>query len=72
MTYPFCSQITKMNKICIKVHCAKKGMSSYVQFIVDYNGEVSNAIVIKGVDPMLDKEAIRVTKSSLQSVGRDF
>ena len=36
----------------------------YVQFIVDYNGEVSHARVVRGVDPLLDKEAIRVTKSS--------
>ncbi len=36
----------------------------YVQFIVDYNGEVSHARVIRGVDPVLNKEAIRVTKSS--------
>lgn len=45
----------KENKITGKV---------YVQFIVDYNGEVSHARVIRSVDPLLDEEAIRVTKSS--------
>ena len=52
LKYP---QLAKENKITGKV---------YVQFIVDYNGEVSSAKVIRGVDPLLNEEAIRVTKSS--------
>lgn len=36
----------------------------YVQFVVEPNGSVSNVTVIRGVDPALDKEAIRVVKSS--------
>lgn len=36
----------------------------YIQFIVDYNGEVSNVKILRSADPVLDAEAIRVTKSS--------
>lgn len=36
----------------------------YVQFIVEADGSVSNVNVIRGVDPALDKEAIRVLRSS--------
>lgn len=36
----------------------------FVQFAVDAKGEVVNAVVIRGVDPALDKEALRVVKSS--------
>ena len=45
---------------------AKKriGGRVYVQFAVNSNGEVVDAIVIKGVDPMLDQEALRVVMSS--------
>lgn len=32
----------------------------YVRFIIETNGEVSNVQIIRGVDPSLDKEAIRV------------
>ena len=35
-----------------------------VQFAVDSNGKVVDAIVVRGVDPALDKEAVRVTMSS--------
>ena len=33
-----------------------------VQFIVEKDGSISNPKVIKGVDPYLDKEALRVIK----------
>ena len=36
----------------------------YVNFVVETTGEVSKAVVIRGVDPALDKEAIRVIMSS--------
>ena len=36
----------------------------FVQFIVEKDGSVSNVRLIKGVDPLLDNEAIRVVKSS--------
>lgn len=36
----------------------------YVQFIVNSLGEVTNAIVVKGVHPDLDAEALRVVESS--------
>jgi TonB family protein len=52
LKYP---ELAKEKKISGKV---------YVQFIVDYNGEVSWANVVRGVNPILDQEAIRVTRSS--------
>jgi len=35
-----------------------------VDFIIDENGKVTNARVLKGVDPMLDEEALRVINAS--------
>lgn len=35
-----------------------------VSFVVERDGSVSNVKVISGVDPLLDREAIRVVKSS--------
>ena len=35
----------------------------YVKFIVNERGEVSNAEILRGVDPSLDKEALRVINS---------
>lgn len=35
-----------------------------VQFTVDMEGEVINVVVVRGVDPRLDSEAVRVVKSS--------
>ena len=35
----------------------------YVSFIVEKDGDFSNIEVVRGVDPMIDKEAIRVVKS---------
>ncbi len=45
---------------------AENGISGrvYVQFVVNKRGEVTNVRVVRGVDPSLDKEAIRVIKSS--------
>lgn len=45
---------------------AENGISGrvFVQFVVNENGEVTNAKVVRGVDPALDKEAIRVVMSS--------
>ena len=34
-----------------------------VQFVVDENGKVTNPVVVRGVDPSLDAEAIRVVSS---------
>lgn len=36
----------------------------YVQFTVDRTGKVTDVVVARGVDPALDKEAVRVVKSS--------
>lgn len=35
----------------------------YVQFVVDRNGKIADVKILRGVDPELDKEAIRVAKS---------
>ena len=35
----------------------------YVNFVVDKEGRVTNARVIRSVDPSLDKEALRVVNS---------
>ena len=36
----------------------------YVQFDIGPDGNVTNAMVVRGVDPSLDKEALRVVRSS--------
>ena len=36
----------------------------YVQFDIGPDGNVINAVVVRGVDPSLDKEALRVVRSS--------
>jgi len=36
----------------------------FVQFVVEPDGSITNVRVIRGVDPSLDKEAIRVVQSS--------
>ena len=45
---------------------ADNGISGrvYVQFAINSKGEVCDAIVVRGVDPALDKEALRVVMSS--------
>ena len=35
----------------------------YVNFVVDRVGAISNVKVVRGVDPAVDKEAVRVVKS---------
>ena len=44
----------------------KKGISGrvYVQFDINSKGEVANAIVVRGADPELNKEALRVINTS--------
>ena len=34
-----------------------------LQFVVDKNGDIVDIIIARGVDPSLDKEAVRVVKS---------
>ncbi len=48
------------------VEAEKKGIEGkvYVHFIVTKNGTVDDVKVIRGVHPLLDKEAVRVIKSS--------
>ena len=36
----------------------------FISFVVDRNGKVKNAHVVRGVDPALDKEALRVVNAS--------
>lgn len=47
-------------------HAAENGIQGkvYVKFIVEPDGNVSNVEVIRGIDPILDQEAIRVVKES--------
>ncbi len=35
----------------------------YVSFVVDKTGNVANARIVRGIDPLLDKEALRVVNS---------
>ncbi len=35
----------------------------YIKFVVDTTGKIKDATVIKGVHPLLDKEALRVVKA---------
>ena len=35
----------------------------YVQFVVNTKGEITNAVILRGVDPSLDKEALRVVEN---------
>ncbi|MGB0175696.1 MAG: energy transducer TonB, partial [Owenweeksia sp.] len=35
----------------------------YVDFVIERNGSISNVTVVRGVDPLLDDEAVRVIKS---------
>lgn len=45
----------------------------YVSFIVDTNGTVTNIVISRGVDPSLDKEAIRVVAGMPEwQPGRQF
>lgn len=45
---------------------AENGISGrvFVQFAVNANGDVVDVVVVRGVDPALDKEAVRVVKTS--------
>ena len=43
-----------------------------VSFVVEPNGSISNVQIARGVDPNLDKEAIRVVKSMPKRVGLVF
>ncbi len=45
---------------------AENGISGrvFVQFVVDEKGAVTDAKVVRGVDPSLDKEAVRVVKNT--------
>jgi periplasmic protein TonB len=47
-------------------YAAENGIQGrvFVGFVVERDGSVSNVKVIRGVDPLLDKEAVRVVKSS--------
>jgi TonB family protein len=50
------------------ISAVEKGMSGkvFVQWVVDKKGNVTNVKVVRGVDPALDAEAVRVVKSSPQ------
>ena len=44
---------------------SKKGIQGkvYISFVVDEKGKVEDAKIVKGVDPLLDKEALRVVSA---------
>ncbi|MGE0020485.1 MAG: energy transducer TonB [Draconibacterium sp.] len=44
---------------------SKKGIQGkvYITFVVDEKGKIDDAKVVRGVDPLLDKEALRVVSS---------
>ena len=35
----------------------------YIQFVINQQGEVTNAVILRGVDPSLDREALRVVQA---------
>ena len=45
---------------------AENGISGrvFVKFVVEPDGSISNVLLVRGVDPALDKEAVRVVKAS--------
>ena len=45
---------------------AENGISGrvFVKFVVETDGSISNVSLVRGVDPALDKEAVRVVKAS--------
>ena len=51
-----------INNVKYPEEAKKKGIQGkvFVSFIVDEKGKVSDAKVVRGVDPALDKESIRV------------
>ena len=53
------------SKLILYTVSAEQGVQGkvVVQFIVGVHGEILNPVVVKSVDPYLDKEAIRVISS---------
>jgi TonB family protein len=53
------------NNISYPEEALKKGIQGkvYVTFVVDAKGQVANAKIARGVDPSLDREALRVVNS---------
>jgi TonB family protein len=53
------------NAVKYPPEASKKGIQGkvYVTFVVMKDGSISNAKVVRGVDPLLDNEALRVVKS---------
>ena len=53
------------NDVYYPVEAHKNGISGkvYVTFVVSKDGSVANAEIARGVDPLLDKEALRVVNS---------
>lgn len=57
--YAFLSRCIKYPKECIE-----EGIQGrvFVRFYIEPNGRISNIVVIRSPDPLLTKEAVRVTK----------
>lgn len=54
-----------LNSVRYPVEAQKSGIQGRVicQYVVDENGAISDVSVVRGVDPSLDQEAVRVIKS---------
>lgn len=51
-----------LENFTIPTEAIKKNISGtiYIKFIVEKNGQVDSAEIIKGIDPIIDEEALRV------------
>jgi protein TonB len=51
-----------INSVKYPEDAKKKGIQGkvYVSFVIDENGKIKDAKIARGVDPLLDKEALRV------------
>lgn len=56
----FCQKKYRVSTRCKK----RKGIQGkvYIQFVVEKDGTVTNEVVRRGVNPLLDTEALRVAK----------
>ena len=54
------------SEIVYPAEAQEKGISGrvYAEFVIETDGSVSNITIIRGVDPLLDNEVLRVVKSS--------
>ena len=53
------------DNIIFPPECAEMGIQgrTYVKFVVEKDGSITNAEVVRGIHPILDREAIRLVKA---------